>query len=97
MITEKQVQEGEAAGEPDAVGGEREADEERHDAAGRGEAEELVGHEEEQGGGEEQRDEDPVLVAAVVPAARRWAGWVAAERDGAGRNHAVAVSGSAGV
>ena len=39
MITKKQVQEGEAAGEPDAVGGE-----ERHDAAGRGEAEELVRH-----------------------------------------------------
>jgi len=79
-----EVQEGEAAGDPDAMRGESEDEEEDHDGGGRGGAEELVRQEEHQRGGEEQSDEHSALVGvAIGAAARRRAGRVAGQRGGA--------------
>jgi hypothetical protein len=85
------VQEGEVAGDPDAVEeGDGDDEEEGHDSRRRADAEELVGDEEQECGDEEQGEEHARLVASSVVARRRGGGRVAAEQHGVGGEHAGA-------
>jgi hypothetical protein len=90
----RQVQEGEAAGDLDTVGGDSEDVEEDHDGGGCSGAEELVRKEEHQRGGEEQGDENSALVGVAIGAAGR-DGRLAGQRGGGGGGGPRGVHGAA--